>query len=138
MTHYEVLQGNGNAVSFTHFIDDLAAARDRLELPNDAILIIDNVPFHHSLIVVEMLELRGFEYKYLPPYSPYFNGIECVFSEWKHFVKEGLHNELAPNEQALKNRMNEFNLSAEHARNYFQHVANNCIAYMGGQRVFDN
>ena len=88
MTHYEVLDGNGNAESFAHFIDDLAAARDRHQLPANSILILDNVAFHRSAIVVEILELRGFEYRYLPPYSPFFMAIECMFSEWKHYVKE--------------------------------------------------
>jgi hypothetical protein len=38
--------------------------------------------------VIEMLELRGFEHNFLPPYSPFFHGIECMFSSaWKHYVK---------------------------------------------------
>jgi hypothetical protein len=48
-----------------HFIDDLAAARDRLQIPADAIIVLDNVRFHHSALVMEMLELRGFEHKFL-------------------------------------------------------------------------
>ena len=72
---------------------------------------IDNVGFHRSPMVREMLELRGFEYKYLPPYSPFFMGIECLFSSWKKHVKEGLHG---------------------------HHVRNNCMAYLAGVRVFDN
>ena len=50
--------------------------------------MLDNVRFHHSSIVLEMLELTEFEHKFLPPYySPFFNGIEYMFSEWKHYVK---------------------------------------------------
>jgi len=86
ITHFTILDRNSNAVECAHFIDDLAATRDRLQIPADAIIVLDNVRFHHSAIVIEMLELRGFEYKFLPPYSPFFNGIECMFSEWKHFV----------------------------------------------------
>jgi len=32
----------------THYLDDLAAARDRLQLPADSIIILDNVGFHRS------------------------------------------------------------------------------------------
>jgi hypothetical protein len=49
----------------THFIDDFAEAR--LQIPPDAIIVVDNVRFHHSAIVIEMLELRGFEHNFLPP-----------------------------------------------------------------------
>ena len=53
-----------------------------------------------------MLELRGFEHKFLPPYSPFFNGIECMFSEWKHYVKVGLQGHRARDEEDLQaNRM---------------------------------
>jgi hypothetical protein len=62
MTHYAILEGNGNAESFTHFLDDLAFQRDRQHLAANSIIILDNVGFHRS----------GFEYKYLPPYSPFF------------------------------------------------------------------
>jgi len=90
MAHYQILEGYSNAERFAHFLDDLAAQRDNLQLPADCIIILDNVGFHRSPIVVEMLQIRGFEYKYLPPYSPFFMGIESLFSEWKHHVKVGL------------------------------------------------
>jgi len=87
----------------------LAAARDRLQIPADTIIVLDDIRFHDSAIVIEMLELRWFEHKFLPPYSPFFNGIECMFFEWKHYVKVGL-----------------------------RHIGNNCASYTEGVRVFDN
>jgi hypothetical protein len=56
-----ILPANGNRIECEHFIDDLGAARDASGLPNDTIVILDNVSFHHSANVIEMLELRGFE-----------------------------------------------------------------------------
>jgi len=47
----------------------------------------DNVGFHRSVHVREMMEIRGFEWKLLPPYSPFLNPIECMFSQWKNHVK---------------------------------------------------
>ena len=101
-------------------------------------MILDNVPFHRSAVVVEMLQLRGFPYKYLPPYSPFFMGIECMFSQWKHYVKVGLQGERVQDEDALMDRIRAFELAPAHAHNYFQHVSNNCLAFIRGQRVFDN
>ena len=60
--HYEVLQGNGNTERFCHFIDDLAHHRDVGGYSNETILIMDNVAFHRSPAVRELLELRGFPY----------------------------------------------------------------------------
>jgi hypothetical protein len=66
ITHFTILEINSNAVECAHFIDDLAEARDTVQIPPDAIIVLDNVRFHHSAIVIEMLELRGFEHKCLP------------------------------------------------------------------------
>ena len=83
-------------------------------------------------------ELRGFEHKFLPPYSPFFNGIECMFSEWKHYVKVGLQGHRARDEADLRNRINAFELVPAHATAYFRHIGNNCASYTEGVRVFDN
>jgi len=121
-----------------HFIDDLAAARDRLQIPVDAIIVLDNVRFHHSAIVIEMLELRGFEHKFLPPYSPFFNGIECMFSEWKNYVKRGLQGHRARDEADLQERIRAFELVPAHATAYCRHIGNNCLSFIEGVRIFDN
>jgi len=126
MTHLTILPANSNAVECAHFIDDLAAARDRLQIPADAIIVLDNVRFHHSALVIEMLELRGFEHKFLPPYSPFFNGIECMFSEWKHYVKVGLQGHRARDEEDLQARIRAFQLDPAHATAYCRHIGNNC------------
>ena len=133
-----ILPGNGNRIEFEHFIDNLAAARDTAGLPNNTIVILDNVSFHHCASVIEMLELRGFRYKFLPPYSPYFMAIECMFAEWKTFVKRGLANTRAMNQEQLEERMNAFELSPRHAMNYVAHAGRNILQYTRGVRVFDN
>jgi hypothetical protein len=86
-----------------------------------------------------MLELRGFEYKYLTPYSPFFMGIECLFNQWKKHVKVGgLHGHRALNENDLMDRINDFQLDEEKAIANFAHIRNNFMAYLAGVRVFDN
>jgi len=69
LLHYEALTGPGNSERFLHFIDDMAGARDLLRLSNDLVIIVDNVRFHRNRQVVELMELRGWNYKFLPPYS---------------------------------------------------------------------
>ena len=133
-----ILPGNGNRIECEHFIDDLAAARDAAGLPNNTIVILDNVSFHHSANVIEMLELRGFEYKFLPPYTPYFMAIECMFAEWKTFVKRGLANTRAMTQVELEDRMNAFRLAPDHALHYVAHAGRNILQYTRGVRVFDN
>ena len=54
MIHFTILPANSNAVECAHFIDDLAAVRDRLQIPADAIIVLDNVRFHHSALVIEI------------------------------------------------------------------------------------
>lgn len=57
--NFEVLDGNGNATAFEHFMNDLANASDQSLLPHDSIIVIDNVRFHHHARVQEMMETRG-------------------------------------------------------------------------------
>ncbi len=85
--HYQVLEGPGNAERFSRFIEDLAAKREAASLPPDCIVIMDNVPFHRNAQVIGTIRAMGFDYRFLPPYSPFFNPIECMFSHWKNNVK---------------------------------------------------
>ena len=49
----------------------------------NAILVMDNVPFHHSQSVCTFVERAGHQIKFLPPYSPFLNPIENAFNQWK-------------------------------------------------------
>ena len=44
-----------------------------------------DVKFHKSSAVKDLQ--RRFHLEYLPPYSPFFNPIENMFSKWKEFTK---------------------------------------------------
>jgi transposase len=57
-----------------------------LELRN-CVIVMDNVPFHKSVVIREEFESNGHRIVFLPPYSPYLNPIENLFSKWKGFVK---------------------------------------------------
>jgi hypothetical protein len=51
-------------------------------------------------------------------YSPFFDGIECMFSEWKHYVKVGLQGHWARDEEDLQTRIRAFQLDPAHATAY--------------------
>lgn len=52
-----------------------------------AVLIMDNVPFHRSTSIQNLISDSGHTLLYLPPYSPFLNPIENCFAKWKDFVK---------------------------------------------------
>ena len=54
---------------------------------SNAILIMDNVPFHKCREVRERIVEAGHSLLLLPPYSPFLNPIEDMFAQWKEKVK---------------------------------------------------
>jgi len=105
-------------------IDNLASARDEAGLPNDTIVIFDNVSFRHSVNIIEMLELREFTYKFiLYGYRVHV----CRMGET--YVKRGLANTRALTQVDLENKMNAFRLSRELCCS---------LQYSRCVRVFDN
>lgn len=75
-----------------------------------------------------MMQLRGFDFHFLPEYSPFFNPIECLFSEWKSFIRSQKVN----NQNELDTAITAFEVTPIHTANYFQHVTNNCIRCIQG------
>ena len=70
--------------------DFLMSIKDLLSLPEMAginYIVLDNMRFHKSDLIKQAVPRAGKVLKYLPPYSPFLNPIEEVFSEWKAAVK---------------------------------------------------
>ena len=102
-------------------------------LPNGSIIIMDNVAFHHGVHVKDMMTVRGFQWHYLPAYSPFFNPIENMFSMWKHYVKSVAcesEEELFAAIHAAADR-----ITAEHCTNIVNHVGSNCFRCINGERI---
>jgi len=57
--HYEILEGNGNNLSFQHFLDDMAHHRDIKHLANNSVIVMDNVAYHRHAHVIEMMIVSG-------------------------------------------------------------------------------
>lgn len=50
------------------------------------VFIMDNARIHHYRGLQEVISLEGLRIEYLPPYSPFLNPIENIFSVWKNLV----------------------------------------------------
>ena len=133
VVHYQVLDGNGNKDAFMHFLDRLAEKRDEKGLPQDSTVVMDNVPFHKGSEVREIMEVRGLQWKFLPPYTPYFNAIENTFSQWKNFAKRG---EPLLNEEDLKDAINDAanRITVNDCVGYVRHVHTNCMKVIRGEK----
>ena len=69
----EFKKGSFSTETFVSFLK-------RLDLPAKAVILLDNVGFHRSLIAAGVVAERGWELLFVPPYSPWFNPIEGIFS----------------------------------------------------------
>ena len=102
-------------------------------MPNDSIVIMDNCTIHHGVQVQEVLEIRGFSWRYLPPYSPFFNPIENMFSTWKHLVKESNCNTEEELNEAIHNATNE--ITPGKCANMITHTSHNVLKCTQGEQL---
>jgi transposase len=76
-------EGSFNTSSFLSFLQQLS-------LPPHTVVLLDNVSFHHSKLIKTFAESKGWHLLYTPPYSPWFNPIEGLFSVVKrHYYLHG-------------------------------------------------
>jgi len=83
------------------------------------VVVMDNLGAHRPRRVRELIEGRGCELVYLPPYSPDFNPIEEAFSKVKHILRKIA----ARTKEALVGAMGRAldAIGAEDARGFFAH-----------------
>lgn len=70
---HQEITGSFNTSLFLKFLENL-------ELPEKSVILLDNVRFHHSVVVKELANKRKWDLLFIPPYSPWYNPIEGVFS----------------------------------------------------------
>lgn len=90
------------------------------ERKQNMIVIMDNVKFHKVEKVRTLFSQNGHRLEFLPPYSPFLNPIENMFSQLKSKIKE-----LSPkNEDELYKSVEEGSLliSSNNCRNYFRNM----------------
>jgi transposase len=72
-----------------HFLAYISNVMDVLDRNNmkGHYLVMDNAPIHTPVKVRELVESRGYQCLYLPPYSPFLNPIEEFWSKVKAGVR---------------------------------------------------
>ena len=76
-----ITQGSVNTSKFLDFLKSF-------DIPQNSVILMDNVSFHHSKVVTDYLKDKGVDILYTPPYSPWFNPIELCFSIVKRAFKQ--------------------------------------------------
>ena len=130
LTHYKVLSGNGNGEAFVLYLTELLD--NLVEENRPYTLVMDFVAFHRIPALGELVNSRGCEIKFLPAFSPFFNPIENIFSQWKYWVRS-----FEPkNEAELREAMTRARerISSEHCSNSFRHADSNCQKCIQGER----
>lgn len=79
------VEGSTNKEVFEAYVERALAPT----LEAGQVVIMDNLSAHKPARVRELIESRGCELVYLPPYSPDFNPIEEAFSKIKDMVRRG-------------------------------------------------
>jgi transposase len=79
-----VVEGSTNRMVFETYLEDVLCPT----LERGQIVVMDNLSAHKGERVRELIEQKGCELIYLPPYSPDFNPIEQAFSKLKSYLRE--------------------------------------------------
>ena len=61
------------------------------ELPQDAVIVMDNASFHRKRQLNEIVENNNIKLIFLPPYSPELNPIEKFWANMKKFLQKFLN-----------------------------------------------
>lgn len=134
MLHYKAQSEAGNRVSFLKFINELTVILTTKEM-NNVIMIMDNVSFHKCSEIADFVVSKGHSTIFLPPYSPFFNPIEFMFSQWKSIVRS----QKPTTDMELMQYIDGFQnvLSEDQCENYVRHVVDNAIKCLSGINLLE-
>jgi transposase len=109
------VEGTTTATVFEAYVEQVLVPTLRC----GQIIVVDNLSAHKSGRARELIEERGCELLYLPPYSPDFNPIEEAFSK----IKGALRKAQARTRQALIEALGIAisTVTARDARGFFEH-----------------
>ena len=118
--------GSYNAALLVGFLDELSqvCSADGVTY----VVVWDNVRFHHAQLVQAWFQAHPqFTALYLPPYSPFLNPIEELFSTWRWKVYDRHPHEQVTLLQAMDEACNTITADQcqawiRHARRFFQRV----------------
>lgn len=117
--NYKINNGPVNGENFKNFLLSLHTKliEKRIENP---IYIMDNARIHHYHGLDSIIQEKNLNILYLPPYSPFLNIIENVFSKWKNNVKRSNPNSVDELFTAINNSMEL--ITTSDCMGYFQHM----------------
>jgi transposase len=109
------VEGATTARVFETYVERLLAPA----LRPGQVVVMDNLGAHRPRRVRELIEERGCEFLYLPPYSPDLNPIEEAFAKLKHLLRKSG----ARTKEALIEAMGRAlgAVSAQDVRGFFTH-----------------
>jgi transposase len=109
------VEGATNSEVFETYVERVLAPA----LRRDQVVVMDNLSAHKGERVRELIEGRGCELLYLPPYSPDLNPIEEAFSKIKDLMRKAEARSRQTLLEALGAAISA--LSAQDARGFFEH-----------------
>ena len=110
-----VVEGSTNGTVFETYLEEVLCPT----LKEGQVVVMDNLSAHKGERVRELIEGKGCELLYLPPYSPDFNPIEQAFSKLKSYLREAC----ARSQQTLMEVIGQAlsTISASDAEDFFEH-----------------
>src|SRR6185369_14311419 len=120
-----VFDGPINRDAFETYVEKVLVP----ELPDHAIVIMDNLSSHKGPRIREMIEAAGAALRYLPPYSPDLNPIENAFAKLKAALRKAAPRSLEHLEHAIRDALPTF--QPDECATYFRAAgyASNCSEY---------
>jgi transposase len=111
--HWELVKDAVNTEVFANFLS-------RVELPSEEkyYLFLDNISFHKSIKVKEILTNKNIEPRYIVASNPYLNPVEEVFNVIKQYVKKQRPRTEEELRRVIADKINE--LQKEDLRKYFK------------------
>ena len=110
-----VLDGPMDTSAFVAYVEQVLVP----ELPDDSIVIMDNLAAHKSPRIGELLQTAGAELRYLPPYSPDLNPIELMWSKVKNHLRRAKARNTEDLYQAIAAALRA--VSSNDTRGFFSH-----------------
>jgi transposase len=107
--------GSTTAQVFEAYVEQILAPT----LKRGQVVVMDNLTAHKGEKVREVIEQRGAELVYLPPYSPDFNPIEEAFSKIKSLLRKAEARTREALVEAIGGAISA--VSAQDARGFFEH-----------------
>jgi transposase len=110
-----VVEGSTNGAVFQTYLEEVLCPT----LKRGQVVVMDNLSAHKGERVRELIEGKGCELVYLPPYSPDFNPIEQAFSKLKSYLRTAC----ARSREILMEVIGEAlrTISASDAEGFFEH-----------------